>query len=96
MHGTHAGYGPWLAVDGNPSPNFYHGSCIHTTSSMFPTWGVDLQTMSIVHYVAAQRRGGAPAHGMVWWHNSKIAVFATNQVELCERLYERLYLIEQG
>ena len=64
MHGTHGGYGPSLAVDGNPSPNFYPGSCIHTTPSMFPTWGVDLQAISIVHYVEVQRRGGALAHDM--------------------------------
>ena len=40
-----------------PMPTFFTAvACINTTASMFPTWGVDLQTMSIVHYVEVHRR----------------------------------------
>ena len=44
------------AVDGNARPNFAAGTCAHTDSHTYPTWGVDLQIMSIVYYVEIMRR----------------------------------------
>ena len=44
------------AVDGNANPNFGAGSCTHTDFYTYPTWGVDLQIISTVHYVDIIRR----------------------------------------
>ena len=51
------------AVDGNPNPNMIAGSCTHSNSHSYPTWGVDLQVMAIVYRVEILRRDDQ-GHGM--------------------------------
>ena len=56
------------AVDGNVNANFAAGSCTHSSKHTYPTWGVDLQIMSVVYHVDIKRRRDAPAHGMHMGH----------------------------
>ena len=56
QHSTWFGGVASRAVDGNANPKFGAGSCTHTNRHSYPTWGVDLQIMSIVYYVEIMRR----------------------------------------
>ena len=64
QHSTAYGGVASRANDGNSNSNFNAGSCSHTNVHTYPTWGVDLQVMSIVYYVEIQTRGDAPVQGM--------------------------------
>ena len=63
QHSTVYGAVASRAVDGNPEPHFPFGTCTHTNGHTYPTWGVDLQIMSLVYYVEIMRRDLAE-HGM--------------------------------
>ena len=53
---TYLGYVASLAVDGNDNPDLHTGSCTHTATYTYPTWGVDLQVMAIIYSIEIMRR----------------------------------------
>ena len=54
MHGG----GAERAVDGSRNPRFAGGSCTHTRTEDYPTWVVDLGSLSEIYMVNVTNRDG--------------------------------------
>ncbi|XP_067656289.1 fucolectin-like [Haliotis asinina] len=66
------------AVDGNPNPNYYRHSCIHTLHGEIDQWWtVDLLAIYRVTAVKIQNRGDADGHK---FHDFKVEVYKVNPV----------------
>ena len=66
---------PELAVDGNKDKNWYHGSCTHTDSELYPWWAVDLQHTYHISRVKIYNRndvtGMIPYLLILWMYQKK-------------------------
>ena len=79
MHSSHSGAVASRATDGNPGPFWSADYCVHSSGHMYPTWAVDLQEMSVVHYVEGQRRRPSLRKGVIAGLRAAYTIFSDNK-----------------